>query len=72
VKSFVVVRDNRNRKTVYVREAAPGADSAALHEALRHYPDPNRYSCDVFMASSWESLTVGHPKLSDGRPGMGP
>ncbi len=72
MKSFVVVRDNQNRKTVYVREVPRGGDAAALQEALRHYPDPNRYSCDVFMASSWESLTVGHPKLSDGRPGMGP
>lgn len=67
-KTFVITRDERDNKTVFVKEAAEGGTSAAMQQAMSRYSDPNRYSTGVYKAKNWEDLKAGYPRFSDGRP----
>lgn len=67
-KTFVITRDERNNKTVFVKEAAEGGTSAAMQQAMQRFSNPNRYSTGIYMAESWESMKRGYPRFSDGRP----
>jgi len=65
VKTFVVVRDELDLRTVLCREVTDENDAETLHDALVRYPDPDRYSAVILYGRDWPSVALSYPRYAD-------
>jgi len=70
MRTFVVVRDELDLRTVLCREVVDKTSAAALRDALVRYPDPDRYGAVILYGRDWPSVALSYPRYADAKPDL--